>query len=126
MVVVLASLFAACGADKQAAQPLDEPLLRVLVTPWGLYADKDPVPLTLAQLDARLADLEGRPGAVRIERATTFAGQTSEPTALELAKVDRLAKRAASLVREHRLPVVVEAGRMPVTGWASPFAEGER
>jgi hypothetical protein len=91
-----------------------------------MYADKGPEPLTFAQLDARLADLEGRPGAVRIERATTFAGQTEEPSALELARVERLGKRAAALVRQYHLRVVVEAGRMPVSGWASPSAEGER
>ena len=125
-VVLVTLLAVACGSSEQATQPRDESLLRVLVTPWGLYVEQHPEPLTLAQLDARLRTLEGHRGAVRIERATTFAGQTAEPTAATRAKVERLAQQVAQLAGRHDLPSVVEAGVMPVRGWASPLPEGER
>jgi hypothetical protein len=117
--VLLATHLTACGnAEGLATSRGDKPLLPVLVTPWGLYVEQQAEPITPAKLETMLAAVDDQPGVVRLDSAVTLSGY--KVTGRERSKVDRLSRTVAALVRRHGLPIVTEAGRMPVRGWASP------
>ena len=118
-VLVLAAVLIACGdAQQPATRSIDEPLLSVLVTPWGLYVDDQVEPVTLAELETMFAALADQPGEVRLDSSAPLGGFA--PTSWERSKVDHLSRQVAALVSKHGLHIVTEAGRMPVRGWASP------
>lgn len=118
-VLVLATVLIACSdAQQPATRSIEEPLLSVLVTPWGLYVDDQVEPVTLAELDTMFAAIADQPGEVRLDRLAPLGGFA--PTSWERAKVDHLSRQVAALVSRHGLHIVTEAGRMPVRGWASP------
>ena len=92
VVVLVAFALAACSSDKQASvQATPSPVLSLLVTPVGVYEDGQPEPLTLADLDARLADVDDGGGVVHLEL-------TGKPAAEPLSLKTRLASTACLAV----------------------------
>jgi hypothetical protein len=120
LVVALlsATFLVACG---EAHVATGGPVLHIAVSPFGVTVDGQSV--SVAQLDARLADLQKQGGWVWLlsDRGPTA---TPSPGALlskkELEKAKWLEQQVIALAGDHHLRIV--SSNMPVMGSVSPNA----
>ena len=120
LVVALlsATFLVACGGGNVASGGL---VLHIAVSPFGITVDGQSV--SVAQLDARLADLQKQGGRVWL-LSDWGPTATPSPSALlskkELEKGKRLEQQVVALVGDHHLRIV--SSNMPVMGSVSPNA----
>ena len=105
IALVTALLLVGCGSSKDGAATATlatapQPLLRVFVSPWRVEADGQQV--TLAQLEGRLAALQGRTGFVSLSDES----QTQPPlqlTGAQTARMHALSRKVLSLAERYGL-----------------------
>jgi hypothetical protein len=110
------ALLVACG---ETTSPDGGPVARLSISTAGVRMDGGRV--TLAQLDARLADLQEQGGKVVIDQSITASsspGELAGYTTAQREKIARLQRRVLAVLAAHDLPVV--SVNMPVVGSASP------
>jgi hypothetical protein len=123
LVVALlsATFLVACGGAHVASGGPVLPVLHIAVSPFGITVDGQSV--SVAQLDARLADLQKQGGRVWL---LSGGGPTAtpSPSALlskkELEKAKLFEQQVIALVGAHHLRIV--SSNMPVMGSVSPNA----
>jgi hypothetical protein len=120
LVVALlsATFLVACGGAHVASSG---PVLHIAVSPFGITVDGQSI--SVAQLDARLADLQKQGGRVWLLPGWGSTA-TPSPNAFlskkELEKGKRLEQQVIALVGDHHLRIFTS--NMPVMGSASPNA----
>lgn len=116
--ILLAACLSACGASHEATASADRDLA---ITPGGVTLDGHP--LTLSQLDSRLAVAARRGDRVRLE--VDWTAHLSAPflTRREVARAQALQARVLAMAA--RRGVTVVRFTMPVRGWASPSPEAQ-